>query len=370
MMRQFLVRKYGRDQVIINPAFLVAKGNIPVALIAHADTVFKSPPETFYYDKEKNVMWSPDGMGADDRAGIYSIIKLVSAGYRPHVIITTDEESGCLGATKLVRKFKKHPFTELKFMIQLDRRGTEDSVYYDCANPDFEKFINEFGFKTAYGSLSDISVLAPMWEIAAVNFSVGYKDEHSYQETLNIGAMFDTIRKVSDILTYVQEHPECPTYEYIEDPYYGYGSRYATGWWDDGYNLTPLKAGEDHCCFCGDTYKTEDMLFLWYDEKTSFLVCNACYATQYEEVEWCSHCQKGWFLTKEEKETLTSNEDRLKWKCRMCREDRANVRGNSTAVQPGACGIAEHDESADGQAVRKVDEREEELHYGHEWSGL
>ena len=147
MMRQFLARKYGRENVISTPAYLIAKGEIPVAIIAHADTVFKTPPVEFFYDKDKNVMWSPDGLGADDRAGIFAITKIVSSGLRPHVIITTDEECGCIGSTKLIHKYKEHPFDSLKFMIQLDRRGVEDSVYYDCANEEFEKFQNELPAK-------------------------------------------------------------------------------------------------------------------------------------------------------------------------------------------------------------------------------
>ena len=43
---------------------------------------------------QKNVMISPDGLGADDRAGVFMIMNIVKAGFRPHVIFTTDEE-GC-----------------------------------------------------------------------------------------------------------------------------------------------------------------------------------------------------------------------------------------------------------------------------------
>ena len=87
MMRQYLKSKY--DNIIVTPSYLVAIGDIPVGLVAHADTVFKSPPKDFFYDKDKNVMWSPQGLGADDRAGIFAIMKIVSLGQRPHIIITT-----------------------------------------------------------------------------------------------------------------------------------------------------------------------------------------------------------------------------------------------------------------------------------------
>lgn len=375
MMRQLLVRRYGRENVIINPAYIIATGEIPVALVAHADTVFKVPPSLFFYDQEANVMWSPDGMGADDRAGIFSMVKIISSGLKPHIIITTDEESGCIGANKLVTKYSDHPFDELKFIIQLDRRGTEDSVYYDCANPEFEKFINAFGFKTAQGSFSDISVLAPVWGIAAVNFSIGYQDEHSYQERLHVGEMFNTIDKVCNILTHVRDN-ECANYEYIEDLYIGrYGYPYEDSWWDDGYSLKPynIKATDkEMCCFCGNMYKKEDMLYLHYDESTPFYLCNACYSVNYQEVEWCSHCREGWFLTKVEAEELKANGDnRMHWLCRNCREDnKSNVSGNSKASESGSISVSACAVSADRQADGAVGECKEENDYGYEWSGL
>lgn len=366
MMRQFLVRKYGRDNVVISPSYLIAKGTLPVALVAHADTVFNKPPKLFFYDQDASTMWSPDGLGADDRAGIYSIIRLVGYGFRPHVIITTDEEHGCVGASKLITQNRKHPFDSLKFMIQLDRRGVKDSVYYDCANTEFEKFINQFGFETAYGSFSDISVIAPVWGVAAVNLSVGYHDEHSYQERLDVNAMFDTIGKVSDILTYVKTEG-CQDFEYIEDRYsYPYES-----WYDDGYKLTSMKQSDDDeiCCFCGDVLPKTDMLHLHYDENTPFYMCNTCYSANYLDVEWCSKCHKGWFLTKKELEEIKeAGGNRMNWVCRECKE--TNVRGNSGASESGSVLLTEHSVSADERPDGALDDGQTENDFGHEWSGL
>ena len=196
MMRKLLITSYGRDNIICDNEFIIAKGDIPVALVAHCDTVFPHPPKDIFYDKEANVMWSPQGLGADDRAGIYAIIQIINDDLKPHIIITTGEESGCIGSGKIVGKMTNHPFDDLKFMVQLDRRGFRDSVFYQCDNIDFENFVNNFGFETNYGSLSDISVLAPVWGIAAVNFSVGYMDEHSKEERLYVDALFNTIDKV------------------------------------------------------------------------------------------------------------------------------------------------------------------------------
>lgn len=39
--------------------YLFAKGNIPVMLVAHLDTVHNPKPKEIFYDKEQEVMWSP-----------------------------------------------------------------------------------------------------------------------------------------------------------------------------------------------------------------------------------------------------------------------------------------------------------------------
>jgi len=86
MMRDALVSRYTAEKVIATPGYIVAFGEIPVAVVAHADTVFKTPPaiENFFYDQEKDVIWNPDGAGADDRAGADGVYHapLVSAGKR------------------------------------------------------------------------------------------------------------------------------------------------------------------------------------------------------------------------------------------------------------------------------------------------
>ena len=136
-MSKYLKSKY--SQVKVTKDYILAIGDIPIALVAHMDTVYKTPVKHLYYDQKKGALWSPEGIGADDRAGIFSIIKILQGGLRPSVIFTTDEEKGGLGAAVLAES--KCPIPNLKYIIQLDRRGTNDCVFYDCYNPQFTKYV-------------------------------------------------------------------------------------------------------------------------------------------------------------------------------------------------------------------------------------
>lgn len=208
------------DNIIKRKEYTIAVGDIPVVMVAHLDTVFLRPPENIYYDREKGICWSPDGLGADDRAGVFAILQIIRQGYKPHIIFTTDEEVGCLGASALTKVFRSAPKgMDIKFVIQLDRRGQKDSVYYDCGNKKFEKFINKFGFKTSYGSYSDISILCPAWGVAGVNLSIGYELEHSMTEYLSIPDMYDTIDKVCKILESTDPHMRKFTYQGVKRQY-------------------------------------------------------------------------------------------------------------------------------------------------------
>ena len=167
-----LKRKY--KKIIATEDYIYAVGDVPIGLLAHMDTVFKAPPEEIYYDTRQNVIWSPQGLGADDRAGVFAILKILQqTKLRPSIIFTTNEEVGGLGAFQLADEVKK-PVSDLKFLIQLDRRGSDDCVFYDCDNREFVNFIESYGFKENFGSFTDISILCPIWGIAGVNLSIGY----------------------------------------------------------------------------------------------------------------------------------------------------------------------------------------------------
>lgn len=220
LMVAFLQKHY--KEVKHTYDYIIAEGDIPIALVAHMDTVFDKLPAEIYYDQNKGMMWSPQGLGADDRAGVYAIIQIIQKGYKPSIILTTDEEIGGLGARWLVGDLSTCPFKDCKYIIELDRRGTNDAVFYDCINQDFIDYIEQFGFCETPGIYSDICEICPIWKIAGVNLSVGYFDEHDKIERLKVPALLQTIDKVCKLLL---DEKNAPAFEYkcypgVESYYY------------------------------------------------------------------------------------------------------------------------------------------------------
>jgi DNA-directed RNA polymerase subunit RPC12/RpoP len=219
-------------------------------------------------------------------AGIFAIIQIIKSGLRPSIILTTDEESGAIGASALAKN--PCPIAGLKYMIQLDRRGTNDCVFYSCGNLDFIDYVETFGFIEKWGSFSDISVLMPAWKICGVNLSVGYEDEHSVSEVLFIKPLFDTINKVKNML----KEKEIPSFTFKE---------YVSDWSKIGWGkvkTSPIGSypGEAddliygaHCSNCGKLFSEYEMFPVHAADKpnTVRMFCTDCVV---DKVNWCATC--------------------------------------------------------------------------------
>ena len=66
---------------------------------------------------------------------------------------------------------------------------------------EFEKYINSFGFKTNKGIFSDISFICPNWNVAGVNLSAGYYNEHTEVESLKLDDLEYTIDRVKELIS-------------------------------------------------------------------------------------------------------------------------------------------------------------------------
>lgn len=222
------LKKLGYGEVISGNGWVYARGDVPVLLTAHLDTVHESAViDTYeYVDKKgRHVITSPQGIGGDDRCGVWIILQAVRE-IKPYVLFCENEEVGGIGSDSFCRTNHIKELEQMHFLVELDRKGNNDAVFYDCDNPEFTDFVEKtIGYKENSGSFSDISNLAPACNVAAVNLSCGYHKPHTTQEYVVIEEMRDTVKAVQTLLNAKSER-----FEYIEraryGSYYGYGNMY------------------------------------------------------------------------------------------------------------------------------------------------
>lgn len=215
-----LCKKFKGKVLISKGNFILVHGSAPILLVAHLDTVHKELVRDICRTADGNILMSPQGIGGDDRCSVFALIKAYHfAQIKPHLLFTCDEEVGGLGAKKFCLAHQKKQLLEnldeLKLIVEIDRRGANDAVYYDCDNPEFDAYISSKGYKTVQGSFSDISVIAPELGIAAVNLSSGYYNAHTKHEYINRVELDNTIQKVIEII-FDASKSDFPHFEYRE----------------------------------------------------------------------------------------------------------------------------------------------------------
>ena len=249
-LMKFLRERYKNEGIFYKKGkYLFVKGNIPALLIAHLDTVHKEKVKFICKSEDNNILMSPQGIGGDDRCGVFSIMTLyddAKKGEKPYLLFTCDEETGGLGAKKFCEHHKAGRFQnelkDIKIVMEFDRKGKDDAVFYDCDNIEFEDYILSKGFMWDYGTFSDICLIAPQLGIAAVNLSCGYYNAHTQHEYINIKELYDTIEKAKDILSDVTKK-DFPQFKYIERKYKNtLGSQYNF----TNYDYYDWKSDEDY----------------------------------------------------------------------------------------------------------------------------
>lgn len=174
-------------------------------LVAHADTVFDIADHTFALKDGVIRSTTPNcGLGADDRAGCAILWLLKDSGH--HLLVTDGEEHGQIGAKWLVNY--NPDIAEIlhksSFMVQFDRRHGSDYKFYNIpVSDEFEDFIEHSTGYTNAGkrAFTDIVTLCNNSEsCCGVNLSVGYYDEHTSYETLNIAEWTNTLNVTEQML--------------------------------------------------------------------------------------------------------------------------------------------------------------------------
>ncbi|MFE4525379.1 M20/M25/M40 family metallo-hydrolase [Cytobacillus firmus] len=188
-------------------------GNGPTILLnAHLDTVVPIDPGRIIL-KENNIWTSSSGiLGADDRAGVAVLLQMArnleKSRFRGTVkfILTVEEEIGLAGAQHVDEYF----LWDVDAAIVLDRRGTGDIVvscgrYIPFCDERYGQFFEDSAvnagltnWKCTNGGSSDTRIWASHG-IQSVNLSVGYFNEHSSDEKLDVECCYNTVKLVEAV---------------------------------------------------------------------------------------------------------------------------------------------------------------------------
>lgn len=239
-LKQYLIEeldKYYTD-IISCDGFVYARGKQNVLLTAHMDTVHKEQVREFYefYEKNRTIISSPQGIGGDDRCGIYMILHILrTTELRPYILFCEDEEIGGVGSRKFCQTAYIKELEKMNMLIELDRMSADDLVYYDDINVEFHNWCHKVTlYEENWGSFSDISHLSPSCKVAGVNISCGYYNAHTTDEYVVFEEMLRSINKTIDLINASDKQ-----FEYIEDNKYIYGdtsSYYGSGLYSDTYS--------------------------------------------------------------------------------------------------------------------------------------
>lgn len=258
-------------KVVVTKNYIFADGEQPVCLVAHLDTVLKQPPKQVFYDPVEQVLFGDCGLGADDRAGVAAIIELLVNDYRPSVLFTFGEETGGLGAYAFIERYRECPFN-VNYFIEIDRRGKDNFVTYDCDNQEFDRYIESFGWKKQTGIFSDIDIICPAYEIAGCNIAAGYVNEHTLAEVLHLDWLDEIVNRVGRM---VADSASTRHYSYIPA---ALGSETA-----DFYG----------CAVCDKAQSAEDIFYVRFGKKeanTYIPMCKDCLIKL--NVQYCPQCKE------------------------------------------------------------------------------
>jgi hypothetical protein len=163
-------------------------------------------------------------LGADDRAGVYACLILATKHNIP-ALFCDYEERGGLGAHESTIIYEQE-ISKVLFLIEFDRRGEKDAVYYNAEPEHFRRFISKYGFRPDFGTMSDISIIGSRLDICAVNLSIGYQHEHTKSEYLDLSTLNRTIRRANALIKETKRNPrrfrkpKWDPYDYDTPPYY------------------------------------------------------------------------------------------------------------------------------------------------------
>jgi len=195
---------YGDSSVDSFGNLRVTIGRTGVWFTSHLDTVHRGDGvQTLSLMADSNLLVADnaDGkpciLGADDAAGVYLMTEMIRAGKPGNYMFFLGEECGGLGSSYFIRR---NQTISADICVSFDRRGYSDVITHQggwrTASDEFARALssalNCHGFKYKpsddglYTDSREFAELVP----ECTNISVGYFDEHTSREALDIEHLY------------------------------------------------------------------------------------------------------------------------------------------------------------------------------------
>lgn len=195
-----------------------------ILLSAHMDQVKTNGAAKHFYMKDNCIRgyldtWQQTSLGADDKNGVWLILKALEDGLPVSFIISRGEECGCVGIHKL-------EIPEADICLVMDRRGYHEILkagsgtnYCSTLAQDLCNFLKD-SWVTGTGTLSDTQTICKQME--SVNISTAYYSPHSGEEYTNWQELCDLRRCIKDIVLNFKHYPTDPSVYNKTTTYGGY----------------------------------------------------------------------------------------------------------------------------------------------------
>lgn len=290
-----------------------AKNGIYPAIVSHTDTVHDIHADMEVV-QEDDILWSYSrtsrkqvGIGGDDKVGVFMCLDMIDRLPYVKAVFFKDEEVGCIGSGRANMDF----FTDCGFVLQCDRRGSDDFIYNagrELYGSNFEQAIAPILIKHRYsettGMMTDVLELKSKGlSVACANMSCGYYSPHSDSEIVSIKAVQKCHNLVSEIMNTYMDTKFEHNVGHSKKPYSSYGRSY--NWEDDYYDysggwVSPAnKKDEDDDLGTFDIVEETLALMDWgltkedndyYAVNTVCKPCNELLTVDSDGIKYCTSC--------------------------------------------------------------------------------
>lgn len=177
-------------------------------VVSHVDQVQNFDGE-LYVMEENGIVTAYDrdgkqqGLGADDKNGIYICLELLKAEPILKCVFFVQEEIGCIGSLNCNMNF----FKDCKYVLQCDRKGNSDIIYEtyytELCKYDFisENLLQKYGYSPNIGLMTDVETLKDLGlGVSCCNISCGYYNPHTKYEYTNLYDLEKCLNFVKEII--------------------------------------------------------------------------------------------------------------------------------------------------------------------------